>query len=64
MRLACEVGGQPAMIVGYVSAKRGIHAIVILGGELRHVGLKKIKLLNIPEELAAPKVVPLKKGKA
>jgi hypothetical protein len=52
------------MIVGYVNAKRGIHAVIVQEGELRHVAFKKIKLLNVPNDLLAPgEVVSIGKKK-
>lgn len=60
MKLPCEVDGQPAMIVGYSSGKKGkIHAIVITKGILRAVRLKDVGLKNLPAELQANAPVPL-----
>jgi len=64
MRLACEVNDKPAMIVGYVAARRGIRAVIVQEGELRHVAFKRVKLLNVPNDLLAPgEVVSLGKKK-
>jgi hypothetical protein len=64
VKLACEVNGKTAVIVGYATRKRSkIMAIVVCDGELRSIRLHDIKLVNLPDELRRSDltVVPLPK---
>lgn len=56
MKLSCRVEGKQGLIVGYApGGKRNrIHAIVVVEGELRHILLRQVELLNVPEGLGKP----------